>query len=840
MKSCGILLFIVILIIHSDASSQSINSKVGGICFRVDDNQTIPQWEDYAKVFSLYGYNFTFAMNPAIFENPSNYSNLIDKLQQAGHEFLDHTPNHDIRYFTTDRPDYYKQKKGVHHIIGDKIDLAYDSIDTTGYMEGDGIVEIRNNMIISKVAGGFKNTVIGNSIYAGVWLPALQKFFSISQVLNFDASDVDTLIVKEFWGEDVSINNASNTPLKFIGADKVRMNTDGLSLLAERTLEISQKLGIKRPYTWIQPGGEYPMISAHEAKIAFGDKFKYRSAAVYPNPSDKVYGEENSNDERRYAMQWGDFLEDATDFHSLRSVIADKIAKHYVLIGHSHFLNLMGGWNGYLNRMDSLLSWCRANHDLIQIKTYDEWATQLYETPQNPYANIIPPLNIDLDHNSIPDGYFGKAGYTDGTLDLNDGMPASGGASYTLKKTGNIFTISRLAGLEKGENDLFIWSKGAVGDSIGVTFYFPGTAYQPVVFKFPATTSEWTKYGLLQSMSGKTTLTIPKDVVFVDIYVNCFRYSSGTIKVSGLELRKKITEPLKIISQAPIIFRNNDDYQYALKVYSDWPKDTLSYSLKSAPSWLSITHEGVISGRTPLQAGSYPVSCLISDQHNNVDSQYFSISVENRRILTMNTSNLVLGNIPLNSKKDTVFTLTNDGLDTASIHSVTTGSYLSVLPINPKIPPKQSVNVRVKLFADIFGVINSYILISSDAENIVDSIKVTANSGIILDTQRTMISIDQFSLYQNFPNPFNAGTVITYTIKYESMVSVIIYNVLGQAIKTLLPSVNQTVGKFHVQWTGDDDKGSYLGSGVYFCRMTAIPKDGSARKESIKKMILLR
>ena len=78
----------------------------------------------------------------------------------------------------------------------------------------------------------------------------------------------------------------------------------------------------------------------------------------------------------------------------------------------------------------------------------------------------------------------------------------------------------------------------------------------------------------------------------------------------------------------------------------------------------------------------------------------------------------------------------------------------------------------------------------------------------------------EFSLQPNYPNPFNAQTVIGYTLPRASHVEVAIYNILGQRVRTLIDEI-QPAGHHHVQWDGSDDGGRPLASGLYFCRMRA-------------------
>jgi len=70
-------------------------------------------------------------------------------------------------------------------------------------------------------------------------------------------------------------------------------------------------------------------------------------------------------------------------------------------------------------------------------------------------------------------------------------------------------------------------------------------------------------------------------------------------------------------------------------------------------------------------------------------------------------------------------------------------------------------------------------------------------------------------LHQNYPNPFNPSTTISYELASRSNVQLAVYNVLGQAVATLVNSV-QPAGRYAVVLDG-----SRLTSGVYFYRLRA-------------------
>lgn len=93
-------------------------------------------------------------------------------------------------------------------------------------------------------------------------------------------------------------------------------------------------------------------------------------------------------------------------------------------------------------------------------------------------------------------------------------------------------------------------------------------------------------------------------------------------------------------------------------------------------------------------------------------------------------------------------------------------------------------------------------------------------------------NIKNFKLEQNYPNPFNPSTTIEYSLPSESNVKLIIYNTLGQEVKTLVNSV-KTSGNYSVIWNAQG-----LSSGLYVYVLSVSSTDGSVSQRFIKKMIL--
>ena len=92
-----------------------------------------------------------------------------------------------------------------------------------------------------------------------------------------------------------------------------------------------------------------------------------------------------------------------------------------------------------------------------------------------------------------------------------------------------------------------------------------------------------------------------------------------------------------------------------------------------------------------------------------------------------------------------------------------------------------------------------------------------------------------FSLAQNYPNPFNPSTNIRYEVPAQSNVTIVLYDVLGRAVRTLA-SGDHAPGSYSVTLDAHD-----LASGVYLYRMVSAAADGSSELfTSVKRLMLLK
>ena len=89
-----------------------------------------------------------------------------------------------------------------------------------------------------------------------------------------------------------------------------------------------------------------------------------------------------------------------------------------------------------------------------------------------------------------------------------------------------------------------------------------------------------------------------------------------------------------------------------------------------------------------------------------------------------------------------------------------------------------------------------------------------------------------YQLYQNYPNPFNPTTKIAFDLPKDSKVKLVIYDILGREMKTLVNNEFRSAGKYITEFNG-----SNMASGVYFARILVNEgKDFIA----VKKMVMVK
>jgi hypothetical protein len=111
--------------------------------------------------------------------------------------------------------------------------------------------------------------------------------------------------------------------------------------------------------------------------------------------------------------------------------------------------------------------------------------------------------------------------------------------------------------------------------------------------------------------------------------------------------------------------------------------------------------------------------------------------------------------------------------------------------------------------------------------------RMTVVPTVVTDGAKSEQTAVAYSLDQNYPNPFNPSTIIRYQLAEAGPVSVTLYNLLGQRIRTLVQG-SQPTGSYRLTWDGRDASGREVAAGVYVYRL-ASPQGTLARS-----MVLLK
>ena len=132
-----------------------------------------------------------------------------------------------------------------------------------------------------------------------------------------------------------------------------------------------------------------------------------------------------------------------------------------------------------------------------------------------------------------------------------------------------------------------------------------------------------------------------------------------------------------------------------------------------------------------------------------------------------------------------------------------------------------------QVFVDLSAYANStmriaFYFVSTSRDNdcgwYVDDIRFAAQLVDVKNDLQENRPIRLLALHQNYPNPFNPETVILYELPRTSQVEVVIFNLLGERIRTLV-NQRQMAGQHRLPWDGRNEFGMPVPSGVYLYRV---------------------
>ena len=128
---------------------------------------------------------------------------------------------------------------------------------------------------------------------------------------------------------------------------------------------------------------------------------------------------------------------------------------------------------------------------------------------------------------------------------------------------------------------------------------------------------------------------------------------------------------------------------------------------------------------------------------------------------------------------------------------------------------------------------------SMKATDGIDTVKITGDNRVLFVNRYAYLSTvsegipTEFALHENYPNPFNPTTTLRFDLPELSDMTLIIYNMLGQTVKTF--SLQNTPAGYHsVTWNATNDYGDPVGAGVYLYQLQA------NQFVKTRKMVLLK
>ena len=150
--------------------------------------------------------------------------------------------------------------------------------------------------------------------------------------------------------------------------------------------------------------------------------------------------------------------------------------------------------------------------------------------------------------------------------------------------------------------------------------------------------------------------------------------------------------------------------------------------------------------------------------------------------------------------------------------------------ISPDSPSTSGGGVVARLQFEKLSQENSSVHVSYDLR---DETAEQISSGSYQSSVDAVLEPDDFALLNNYPNPFNGETIIRFQLPSEQRVQLYIFNVRGQRVATLVDE--QLPGGYHkVTWSGRNDDGRQVASGIYIYLIQAGPHRQSKKMTIIK------
>jgi len=324
------------------------------------------------------------------------------------------------------------------------------------------------------------------------------------------------------------------------------------------------------------------------------------------------------------------------------------------------------------------------------------------------------------------------------------------------------------------------------------------------------------EHGTVEQTDAATlTYTPEADFFGADSFVYQIRNEQGG------SAQATVTVSIQPVNDAPAFTTDpvrsvtvDTEYSYTVET-ADVDGDAVTITATTRPAWLTLTDHGdgtaTLAGTpTTAEAGEHDVVLAVNDG-----------TVSTGQAFTVTVTAEVPGIPTLLAPEDGAMDLTNEG----------------VMLAWSSVPGAATYGLDLSLVAD-FSSFESRIVGISDttwtlyglAEGTTYFWRIQATnaigSGAFSETFRFMTALTvanesetgvpaQFALHQNYPNPFNPTTTISYELAQAAAVRLVVFDLFGRAVKTLVQAT-QSAGRYSVPFEAGD-----LASGTYFYRIEA-------------------
>ncbi len=235
--------------------------------------------------------------------------------------------------------------------------------------------------------------------------------------------------------------------------------------------------------------------------------------------------------------------------------------------------------------------------------------------------------------------------------------------------------------------------------------------------------------------------------------------------------------------------------------------------------------------RQPVSLSDQFNTVTISDAQGNSQTLYFGAT--NAKDLP----SYELPPVPPSGAFDARFDGANGGVLLKTHSTAAREAQMTIAIQSSSYPVKVTWNIQHGSYnvADAFGVSSAKKMERGGSMTITNN---AVNRLVINGSAQDDNIPSEYALFQNYPNPFNPSTNVKFGLPVQSRVSVEIFNILGQKVRTLVN--NDFVAGYHVvEWNGRNDADQQLGSGMYILKITATGEESSIFTD-VQKLTLVK